>query len=258
MKKATPNKTPAPQNQTPSPAQSIKKDTSTPGSPQKMQSTKVPAKGETAKGPESQKQASPAPVQKMTPETQRASQKPSQTGQPGRKQSSATPAPQQESGGFFGFGGAKTEAAKPEESVSGKMFGFGSSIFSSASTLIASAVQDESKTTPPVSPKMQPTKETKASSAPKPEQGKKQEQQSVAKSPSMAPKAAATSQNPPKAGHSTCPLCKVALNMGTKDPPNYNTCTECKSIVCNQCGFNPMPNVKEVRHLLNDKVKFFN
>lgn len=261
MKKPTPNKAPAPQNRTPSPAAPVKKETSAPGSPQKMQSTsaKVPATGEAAKGPESQKQASPAPVQKMTPVTQQTSgsQKPDQTSQSGRKQSSA----QQESGGLFGFGGAKTEPAKPEDSVTGKMFGFGSSIFSSASTLMASAVQNEPKTTPPVSPKMQSAKETKPAPVQKPAQDKKQEQPQQAKAnppgqvkvdkaPSETQKAATASHNVPKGGQSTCPLCKVALNMGSKDPPNYNTCTECKSIVCNQCGFNPMPNVNEVRHTL--------
>lgn len=264
MKKPTPNKVATAQNQTPSPAAPVKKEMSAPGSPQRMQSTsaKVPAKGETAKGPEIQKQASPAPVQKMTPETQRTSgpQKPDQTSQTGRKQSGATPAPQQESGGLFGFGGVKTEAAKPEESVTGKMFGFGSSIFSSASTLIASAVQDEPKTTPPVSPKMQSMKESKPPTVQKLVQDKKQEQPLQAKAnpagqakvdraPSETPKAAAASHNVPKADKSTCPLCKMVLNMGSKDPPNYNTCTDCKSIVCNQCGFNPMPNVQEVRHV---------
>lgn len=238
MKKPTPTKVSATQNQTPPPAAAVKKEMSAPGSPQKMQTTsaKVPVKGETAKGPESQKQASPASVHKMTPETQRTgSQKPDQTSQIAHKQSSATPAPQQESGGLFGFGSAKTEAAKPEDSVKGKMFGFGSSIFSSASTLIASAVQDEPKT-PPVSPKMQSTKAHPAGQA------------KVDKADS--PKAAAPSHNVPKAGQSTCPICKMVLNMGSKNPPNYSTCTECKSTVCNQCGFNPMPNVKEVRYIL--------
>ncbi|XP_051808748.1 mucin-5AC-like [Acanthochromis polyacanthus] len=255
-------------NQTPSPAAPVKKETSAPGSPQRLQSTstKVPAKGEAAKGPESQKQASPATVQKMTPETQKALGSPKPSGQPGRKQSSATPAPQQESGGLFGFGGAKTEAAKPEESVTGKMFGFGSSIFSSASTLIASAVQDEPKTTPPVSPKMQPAKDTKPTSAPKSEQDKKQQQPQQAKAQpagqgkvekSETPKAAAAPQGIPKADKSTCPICKMVLNVGSKDPPNYNSCTDCKSTVCNQCGFNPMPNVKEGNEwlCLNCQVK---
>lgn len=252
MKKPTPTKVPASQNRTPSPAAPVKKEMSAPGSPQKLQ----PAKGEAAKGPQSQKQASPAPVQKMTPATQTTSgsQKPDQTSQPARKQSSATPAPPQESGGLFGFGGTKTEAAKPEESVTGKMFGFGSSIFSSASTLISSSVQDEAKTTPPVSPKMPAAKDSKSPTAKRPEQEKKPEQPQQTKGPPSAqPKVEKPPSEPPKlpviskAGQSACPLCKLELNVGSKDPPNYNTCTVCKNTVCNQCGFNPMPNVKEVR-----------
>uniref|UniRef100_A0A3B3VU22 Zinc finger piccolo-type domain-containing protein n=1 Tax=Poecilia latipinna TaxID=48699 RepID=A0A3B3VU22_9TELE len=37
-----------------------------------------------------------------------------------------------------------------------------------------------------------------------------------------------------------CPLCKTTqLNTGSKEPPNYNTCTECKNQVCSLCGFSP-------------------
>ena len=198
-------------------------------------------------GQESQKQLSPAPGQKTPQESRRTSgpqKPPDQTNQTGRKQST-----QQESGGFFGFGGSKAQpdAAKPEESVTGKMFGFGSSIFNSASTLI---------TTPPVSPKMAAAKDTKPPAVQKAEQEKKPEQPQQAKAspsvqakvdkaPSEPPKAAA-SQAAPKAGQSTCPLCKVGLNMGSKDPPNYNTCTDCRNTVCNQCGFNLMPSKTEV------------
>ncbi|MEQ2170494.1 hypothetical protein GOODEAATRI_000786, partial [Goodea atripinnis] len=205
----------------------------------------------------------------MTPETQRASGSPKlgPSGQPGRLQSITTPAPQQATGGLFGFsGGAKSESAKSDESVTGKMFGFGSSLFSSASTLIGSAVQDEPKTTPPVSPKMQPTKDTKVAPGQSLELEKKQQQpqeaktqsagQKVEKSTAETPKAATVSLNPPKKGQS-CPICKMVLNVGSKDPPNYNSCTECKSTVCNQCGFNPMPNVKEENEwlCLNCQVK---
>ncbi|XP_060892947.1 protein piccolo-like [Labrus mixtus] len=270
IKKPSPNKVSPAQSQ-PSPAPSVTKEMVTSGSSQKMQSAsaKVPSKGEVAKGLESQKQASPASMQKMTPETERksGSQKPEQTSQTGRKQSSAAPAPQQESGGLFGFGGSKPVAAKPEESVTGKMFGFGSSIFSSASTLITSAVQDEPKTTPPISPKMQSTKETRPTPVQKSVQDKKQEQVTEGKSNTVGqdkvanatketPKAAAASQNVPKPGQA-CPICKMVLNKGSKDPPNYNTCTDCKSTVCNQCGFNPMPNVKEGKEwlCLNCQVK---
>lgn len=60
-------------------------------------------------------------------------------------------------------------------------------------------------------------------------------------SPSSQPKATdKSSKSPPK----ECPLCKVDLK---KDPPNFNTCTECKNIVCNLCGFNPNPHQTEVR-----------
>ncbi|KAF3688895.1 Protein bassoon [Channa argus] len=272
MKMPMTHKVSAAQHQTSSSVAAVKQDMSGPDSSQKMQltSAKVPGKGEAAEGPESKTQASPASVQKLTPETQRASrsQKPDKTIHTESKLPSATPAPQQESGGLFGFGSAKTGPAKPEESVSEKMFGFGSSIFSSASSLMASAHHDELKTTPPVSPKMQSRKETKPLSVEKSDQDKKQEQPNqpraspagqakVDKTPSGTPFAAAASQSALKAGQSTCPICKVMLNTGTKDPPNYNTCTDCKSTVCNQCGFNPMPNVKEGKEwlCLNCQVK---
>ena len=217
------------------------------GSPQRKQS--MPAvnqnKDEVAKGQDGQKQSSPSPGQKTTQENREMSgpqKPPDQTNQTGQKQIA-----QQESGGFFGFGGSKAQpdAAKPEESVTGKMFGFGSSIFNSASTLI---------TTPPVSPKMAAAKDTKPPAVQKTEQEKKPEQpqQTTAPpSPSVQakvdtapsePSEAAASKADPKAGQSTCPLCKVGFNMGSKDPPNYNTCTDCKNTVCNQCGFTSMPN----------------
>ncbi|XP_046889451.1 nascent polypeptide-associated complex subunit alpha, muscle-specific form-like [Hypomesus transpacificus] len=255
-------------------ATSQKKETSTPGSPQRKTSSPAvhPPNTEAAKGLESQKQGSLAPVQKSPQDNRRTSGplKPAdQTSQPGRKQSNAA---QQESGGFFGFGGAKSQpaASQPSESVSGKMFGFGSSIFSSASTLITSAVQDEPRPTPPASPKvtasaqaspmMPPAKDTKTPAAQKaevmkPEQPQQikappSEQAKVDKTPSEPPKSAAASQPAPKAGQSTCPLCKVGLNVGSKDPPNYNTCTQCKKTVCNQCGFNPIPQETEVKEWL--------
>ncbi|KAJ8003150.1 hypothetical protein DPEC_G00166390 [Dallia pectoralis] len=249
---------------------------------------------------------SPAPLKKYTPTAGSPQRKPQgvsgsqkppeQPGQPGSKQGNSTSFPQQQpsqveasprksvpppqaqppkqSGGLFGFGVPKSQPApsKPEESVSGKMFGFGSSIFSSASTLITSAVQDQPRTTPPASPKMSagaqastkilPAKETKLPASQKVEMKKAekpQPQQSnvpptvqakVDKLPSEPSKGAASSQPVPKANQSTCPLCKVELNMGSKDPPNYNTCTECKNMVCNLCGFNPMPHETEVKEWL--------
>ncbi len=232
-----------------------------PVSPQRKQSTPSAQSGKPEAATAPLKQTSPAPDRKTPQEIQTTGPKkpPDQASQPGRKQSNATAATQQESGSFFGFGGARSQSdtAKPAESVTGKMFGFGSSIFSSASTLITS-VQDQPKTTPPVSPKMSPAKEIKTPGAEKLEQQKKTEpskqtktppsvQAKLDKAPPESPKAAAASQIAVETGQSTCPLCKVKLNMGSKDLPNYNTCTECKNIVCNQCGFNPMPNETAVR-----------
>lgn len=188
----------------------------------------------------------------------------------------AQPAAPQESGRFFSFGSPKSQraASQTTEAVTGKMLGFGSSLFSSASTLITSAVKEESRTTPPnsrkmsapaqvsrkmsvspkstppVSPRMAPAKETKSPSAQtvhlektpeKPEQTKvpPSDQTKMDKGPPGAP------QTSTQLGQ-TCPLCKAELNMGSKDPPNYNTCTECKANVCNKCGFSPMPNITEV------------
>lgn len=187
-------------------------------------------------------------------------QQPSRSATPPAKAAPSPPQPaKQETGGFFGFGGPKPQpAAKSAESVTGKMFGFGSSIFSSASTLITSAVQDEPKTTPPtprkmsatpnatpkatppVSPKMAPAKETK----PPGQKSALHEQTMPAVSAQDKEKEA-----PPvllKLAVSTCPLCKAQLNIGSKDPPNYNMCTQCKNTVCSLCGFNPMPHTATV------------
>lgn len=157
------------------------------------------------------------------------------------------------SGGFFGFGSRPPSAdTKPTESMGGGMFGFGSTILSSASTLISSAVPDEPKTSTFLSTK---TAESKgAKSPPTEKQNERNKLEQVTKqSPSLqmkTEKAASASQKcsptVPKPLQSACPLCKVELNVGSKEPPNYNKCTECKKNVCNQCGFSPVPNVSEV------------
>uniref|UniRef100_A0A673KHP9 Zinc finger piccolo-type domain-containing protein n=1 Tax=Sinocyclocheilus rhinocerous TaxID=307959 RepID=A0A673KHP9_9TELE len=77
-----------------------------------------------------------------------------------------------------------------------------------------------------------------------------QQQQSPLKQPPPQP----VSQKPDV----TCPLCKTAFNVGTTDPPNYRSCTQCHTEVCNLCGFNPTPHLVEVRsctdltHILNE------
>lgn len=41
-------------------------------------------------------------------------------------------------------------------------------------------------------------------------------------------------------GKATCPLCQAELNVGSKGPANYNTCTTRKlQVWVNLCGFNP-------------------
>ncbi|XP_048862440.1 protein piccolo-like isoform X5 [Brienomyrus brachyistius] len=132
------------------------------------------------------------------------------------------------------FGSHKTQPTAPQT----KMFGFGSSIFSSASNLISSAVHDEqpaqaSSNAPP--PSLQ-------GKGPPPKE-KKPLQEKVDKPLAESSKVSTTSAPPPKSSPSNCPLCKVALNVDSKDPPNYDTCTECKNTVCNLCGFNPMPHI---------------
>lgn len=205
----------------------IVKESSAPGSPQQKQTTaEKPSKAEVGKGPDSQKIAGAGC---KTPE-KRGQKPPDQPCQTELKTINTTLGAQEESKGLFGFVGPKPQqdSAKPAESLGGKMFGFGSSIFNSASTLINSAVQDEqnlhTRETPPKSSPLKQTKTEKASS----EQAK--ETASL-----VLPKV------------STCPLCKVKLNAGSEETPNYKTCTECKKTVCVQCGFNPMPNMAEVR-----------
>lgn len=70
-------------------------------------------------------------------------------------------------------------------------------------------------------------------------------QQSPLKQPTP-PAPAPVSQKPDV----TCPLCKTAFNVGATEPPNYRSCTQCHTEVCNLCGFNPTPHLVEVRSLL--------
>ncbi|KAM6976877.1 protein bassoon-like [Aplochiton taeniatus] len=46
-----------------------------------------------------------------------------------------------------------------------------------------------------------------------------------------------------------CPLCKTELNMGS-ETPNFNSCTQCHTQVCNLCGFNPTPHLVEKKEWL--------
>lgn len=197
-------------------------------------------------------------------EAEKTPQQPPKSPTPAAKSAPAPVQPsKQESGGFFGFGAPKLQPTKSAESVTGKMFGFGSSIFNSASTLINTAVQDEPKTTPPtprkmstpaqdpakvkspVSPKMSPVKMTKPREqiSETPQQAKTD---ALIKAKEDKPSKVLIKEKLP-----TCPLCKIELNLGSEVPPNYNTCTECKNMVCNLCGFNPMPHTGAVSSMVH-------
>lgn len=226
------------------------KETSAPGSPQrKTLPAEQSTKPEVVKISESPKKVGPAPG---PPQGQKPGpQKPPD--QSGRKQSNPTSTAQEEPKGLFGFGGPKPhpDSGKPAESLGGKMFGFGSSIFSSASTLMNPTTQEDSKAATPASPKMtkspsaqrkEPEKKAEQAQAPKPSQTQQVKAVTSASKGAAGPPAAA------KATPSTCPLCKANLNIGSKETPNYKSCTQCKQTVCSQCGFNPMPNeTKEVK-----------
>ncbi|XP_042577804.1 protein piccolo-like isoform X11 [Cyprinus carpio] len=175
---------------------------------------------------------------------------------------------------FSGFSGL-TESAKPTpassqsaESVSGKMFGFGSSILSSATNLISG---EESKS-PPESPPGSPPDSligSEADSPPgslpdsgsesPPETPPAYSKDTASPKPTAAEGKASADMPPPKSteveesstpvsgseAQSCCPLCKVKLNMGSGESPNYSICTECQKSVCNLCGFNPTPHLSE-------------
>lgn len=227
------------------PVSPAKTDNKAPQTLQRTSAADQPAKTKAANDPGGVKQSTSS--QKMPQE-------------PGKRASLAT---QQESGGLFGFGGGKSQSSveKSAESVTGKVFGFGSSIFGSASSLITSAVQDQPKTTPPISPKMSPAKEIKTNLAVENKDQKNEPQQTQqSKKPPLVESKLDKTTEPLKPGASEatgktsltlCPLCKIELNIGTKNPPNYTTCTKCKTTVCNKCGFNPMPNVLEVSEIIS-------
>ncbi len=176
-------------------------------------------------------------------------------------------------GKLFGFGGltetARSRSPSPQSvsAVSGKVLGFGSSIFSSASNLISSTIQDEPSVTTPTSRKASIVSHTSAKTTPptsrkgsavaqaskigdtKPHEGQYAEKPVEKKAEIKQVTAPKPPQNPaPGEGKTNCPLCKVELNIGSKDAKSINTCTECKTTVCSQCGFNPVPHQTEVRH----------
>ncbi|XP_029682829.1 protein bassoon isoform X3 [Takifugu rubripes] len=75
------------------------------------------------------------------------------------------------------------------------------------------------------------------------------------RSPSVSPDRGSVPTSPysvpqiaPMPSSKLCPVCKTTDLMGVGD--NFNTCTQCRCKVCNQCGFNPNPHLTEVQEWL--------
>lgn len=166
-----------------------------------------------------------------------------------------------------------------QEGLTGKLFGLGASLLTQASTLMS--VQPEADTQGQPSPSKGPPKivfsdaskeagprppgsgpgpgpTPGAKTEPGPRTGPGSGPGALAKTggtPSpkhgradhqAASKAAAKPKTMPKE-RAACPLCQAELNVGSRGPANYNTCTACKLQVCTLCGFNPTPHLVEVR-----------
>lgn len=252
-----PSAQPQPQsNKVPSPASPQKKETPVEPSPEKRSSVLA----EPDKKPSiDTKKPTLTPISANVT-ISKGDASPKSTPQPKREQT-------KEGSGFFGFGfsGARSRSPSPspQPAVSEKVFGFGSSFLSSASNLISSAVQDESTKSPQTSRKgstVSQTSEKTLSTPPASRKGSVAPQDSPRPAGEPKPVAAPPlKQNWPaektldaqltKLPHvqdehpKACPLCKETLKM---DPQNYSSCSSCKNIVCNLCGFNPNPHQTEV------------
>ncbi|OPJ77813.1 protein piccolo isoform B [Patagioenas fasciata monilis] len=259
--------------------------TQTKDDPKKLQ-TKLAPKPDTKpapKGPQAGAGPKPAPAQ-LAPQPQPPQKTPEQPRRFSLNLGGITDAP-------------KPQPTTPQETVTGKLFGFGASIFSQASNLISTAGQPGSQASAPAPPapaakQPQPSAQPPTSQAAPKEAAQaqpppkavpvKKEAKPLVTAKSETSKADSVSitkgsnlekkpglakdsesqaaeakkpdglSEPEKASQPevSCPLCKTGLNIGSKDPPNFNTCTECKKVVCNLCGFNPMPHIAEVQEWL--------
>lgn len=73
------------------------------------------------------------------------------------------------------------------------------------------------------------------------------------RSPSVSPDRGSTPTSPysvpqiaPLPSSTLCPICKTSDLTSAPSQPNANTCTQCLSKVCSQCGFNPSPHLTQV------------
>uniref|UniRef100_A0A4W4FB17 Zinc finger piccolo-type domain-containing protein n=1 Tax=Electrophorus electricus TaxID=8005 RepID=A0A4W4FB17_ELEEL len=265
-------------NKAPPPASPQKKETSAPDALQKEsnpqtvatykdQKLSLPAKVE---DPLSAKSQEPTSISTSQPSP--AKSPPPQKAEPPKKESS-----------FFGFGGPRSQSPSSQPSVSavpGKVLGFGSSIFSSASNLITSVVQNEPSTTPPTSRKGSTVSQTAVKPESTPPASRKESVLQIPPKPASSAKTNTSAENTPtpptarkgsvlqkqeekrglevkledqlsnapitsvkKEAPLSAPIsiCPICKGDLKKDQPNYNTCTECKNTVCNLCGFTPVP-----------------
>ncbi|XP_035762699.1 protein piccolo isoform X4 [Neolamprologus brichardi] len=175
----------------------------------------------------------------------------------------AQAAPKQEesvAGKLFGGFGGLTESTKTPAATS-QMFSFGSSLLSSATSLVTGeedkakgstpgsppdSPADSGPGSPPDSPLSGPGSPPDSDSAPEtpPPKTKKPPRTISVEREEKAPETKPVPASAP-ATKENCPLCNVELNVGSTDTPNYSLCTECKKTVCNLCGFNPTPHLGE-------------
>ncbi|XP_077429053.1 protein bassoon isoform X2 [Vanacampus margaritifer] len=140
-------------------------------------------------------------------------------------------------------GSSPSRQPPPPEQTFGKLFGFGASLLNQASTLI-------SETTQPQQPSPKQAPKQGGPHGPGPGTPKHSGPPSAQQGPQAPPQKqpAPPVSSKPKA---CCPLCKTVLNIdNTTEQPNYNTCTQCHSKVCNMCGFNPTPHLVEKKEWL--------
>ncbi|XP_043963962.1 protein piccolo isoform X1 [Gambusia affinis] len=158
-------------------------------------------------------------------------------------------------GKLFGGLGGLTESAKPPAAAS-QMFSFGSSLLSSATTLVSGeetkapesppGSPDSGPGSPPDSPFSAPGSPPDSDSAPDtPPAGSREPPRHAAAEQEEKSTAAESAQSETSVAKGNCPLCNLELNIGLSDAPNYSVCTECKKNVCNLCGFNPNPHLGE-------------
>ncbi|XP_028301539.1 protein bassoon isoform X2 [Gouania willdenowi] len=167
-------------------------------------------------------------------------------------------------------GSSPSRQPPPPEQTFGKLFGFGASLLNQASTLISETTQPQQQPPKPApKPGGPPGPGAGAGkpSGPQPlQQGhrapaeRQQQQQQPQPQPQQQQqqpqqqKQQQQQQHPPPDSSKPktfCPLCKTNLNVGNAaEQPNYNTCTQCHSKVCNMCGFNPTPHLVEKKEWL--------